>query len=659
MQFQRWRHGIAAVTAAVALVSAMPAAAAPAEAGYQVLVEPAYNRATIFGSGVLLGNNDPQAGQLYDGDGLLMWNAAGQISEADGAAGGLSPAASPDSSGAAYEYFADTDLLRVVNAEGKEGLMNREGRLVGGYVDAVKSGGYNYEGILLQQGDQQYVYQADGTLLGQYPASLPLTCRRESGYTIVWEGTDPAGKTPLAVFDPAGQERPELTAYVGFSGKPDGSLFVWDEEHMNLLGKDGEWLLPMETRNVHEITVDGWEYYLVTYGDDTFSIYREDGKVMTARETGVLYPQINWPADYLLLSVGDRFGAYHIARGLLFEPIYEAVEVVSDRYMVALKDGRRQLFDRNGRSLAELGELRFDTACDGQLAFAPASTERVYIDMQTGEWLELSEGARVSLLLERRHGLMTTLYLTSNGPPPNRKLTYGLMTDSGQVLLDTVYDTVLLPERAGQPVIIARDGRYDLWKDGRVLTADRAYTEITAFSGNAAIVKTAAGAGLVDGTGRELAAPGTFRYLQFLQPRLLIGEDASGYCLVDETGRVTARLPYERIGRRSLGDSRSQTVVPLPGSGTGEQEGVYSLLVWDENGKAGVIAVSVLAMAGDINGDGVVNTTDARLALQAAVEKIELSESQRQIADVSGDGTVDTTDARLLLQYAVGKLDHF
>ena len=62
---------------------------------------------------------------------------------------------------------------------------------------------------------------------------------------------------------------------------------------------------------------------------------------------------------------------------------------------------------------------------------------------------------------------------------------------------------------------------------------------------------------------------------------------------------------------------------------------------------------------GDIDGNGTVNTTDARLALQYAVEKITLNEAQLVVGDVDGDGVVNTTDARLILQYAVEKIDKF
>ena len=56
---------------------------------------------------------------------------------------------------------------------------------------------------------------------------------------------------------------------------------------------------------------------------------------------------------------------------------------------------------------------------------------------------------------------------------------------------------------------------------------------------------------------------------------------------------------------------------------------------------------------GDVDGNGKVNSTDARVVLQAAVGKVELTEKQKVTADVNGDGKVDSTDARVILQKAV------
>ena len=62
------------------------------------------------------------------------------------------------------------------------------------------------------------------------------------------------------------------------------------------------------------------------------------------------------------------------------------------------------------------------------------------------------------------------------------------------------------------------------------------------------------------------------------------------------------------------------------------------------------------AVTGDVNQDGKIDTTDARLVLQSIVGKADLSGDQVTLADVNGDNKVDTVDARLILQYIVGKI---
>lgn len=65
-------------------------------------------------------------------------------------------------------------------------------------------------------------------------------------------------------------------------------------------------------------------------------------------------------------------------------------------------------------------------------------------------------------------------------------------------------------------------------------------------------------------------------------------------------------------------------------------------------------------LLGDVNGDGEVNTTDARLVLQYAVEKITAEDLDLSVANVSkGDEDINTTDARLILQKAVEKIKVF
>ena len=65
--------------------------------------------------------------------------------------------------------------------------------------------------------------------------------------------------------------------------------------------------------------------------------------------------------------------------------------------------------------------------------------------------------------------------------------------------------------------------------------------------------------------------------------------------------------------------------------------------------------VTGLPKLGDVDGDGKVTTTDARLILQYTVGSISSNDIDMTVADLDGDGDVDTTDARLALQKAVEK----
>ncbi len=55
---------------------------------------------------------------------------------------------------------------------------------------------------------------------------------------------------------------------------------------------------------------------------------------------------------------------------------------------------------------------------------------------------------------------------------------------------------------------------------------------------------------------------------------------------------------------------------------------------------------------GDVNGDGRINSMDARLALRAAARVETLTGIQNQLADVNGDGKIKAADARLILRIA-------
>ncbi|MGI6263895.1 MAG: dockerin type I repeat-containing protein [Acutalibacteraceae bacterium] len=60
---------------------------------------------------------------------------------------------------------------------------------------------------------------------------------------------------------------------------------------------------------------------------------------------------------------------------------------------------------------------------------------------------------------------------------------------------------------------------------------------------------------------------------------------------------------------------------------------------------------------GDVNMDGDITAADALLALQAATEKVLLSDQQRRYADVDDDGSVTAADALMILQISTGKIN--
>ena len=59
------------------------------------------------------------------------------------------------------------------------------------------------------------------------------------------------------------------------------------------------------------------------------------------------------------------------------------------------------------------------------------------------------------------------------------------------------------------------------------------------------------------------------------------------------------------------------------------------------------------AEKGDVNGDKVITTADARMAMMEALKTGSLTAEQLPIADYNGDGEVTTTDARLMMLYAL------
>lgn len=60
------------------------------------------------------------------------------------------------------------------------------------------------------------------------------------------------------------------------------------------------------------------------------------------------------------------------------------------------------------------------------------------------------------------------------------------------------------------------------------------------------------------------------------------------------------------------------------------------------------------SIAGDVNGDGKVTSSDAREVLRASIKLDSLTEEQKKKADVNNDGKITTADAREILRESIG-----
>jgi hypothetical protein len=62
----------------------------------------------------------------------------------------------------------------------------------------------------------------------------------------------------------------------------------------------------------------------------------------------------------------------------------------------------------------------------------------------------------------------------------------------------------------------------------------------------------------------------------------------------------------------------------------------------------GIVTVSYLP--GDVNLDGVLDTTDVILVMRNVLEIVEFNDTQAALADFNGDGAIDATDALMMMR---------
>lgn len=95
------------------------------------------------------------------------------------------------------------------------------------------------------------------------------------------------------------------------------------------------------------------------------------------------------------------------------------------------------------------------------------------------------------------------------------------------------------------------------------------------------------------------------------------------------------------------------------------KEGTYYIFVSTTNEALKVVATFKYGprperVLGDVTGEGIINVSDALLALKIAVGSIESpTDAQNAAADVNLDGNVNVSDALLILKFAVGSITSF
>lgn len=62
---------------------------------------------------------------------------------------------------------------------------------------------------------------------------------------------------------------------------------------------------------------------------------------------------------------------------------------------------------------------------------------------------------------------------------------------------------------------------------------------------------------------------------------------------------------------------------------------------------------------GDVNGDGIIDISDAMLICQIYLGNVAPTDTQKKAAEVNGDGIIDISDAMMVCQYYLGNIAKF
>lgn len=145
---------------------------------------------------------------------------------------------------------------------------------------------------------------------------------------------------------------------------------------------------------------------------------------------------------------------------------------------------------------------------------------------------------------------------------------------------------------------------------------------------------------MTDKFGSDVEIPASVREMS---PDALIQYLLGTVLYPDETHSTTKKYVFTTSGTEATADS----VTTQPHETTAPQNG-------NETATTVPVSEKPAYLPGDVDFDGSVTATDARLTLRAGASLDVLSEAAAEAADVNGDGRVTAKDARSILRYAAG-----
>ena len=167
------------------------------------------------------------------------------------------------------------------------------------------------------------------------------------------------------------------------------------------------------------------------------------------------------------------------------------------------------------------------------------------------------------------------------------------------------------------------------------------------------VIKQTEGKVFINGIDTRQAPVAAKRCIGFLPQKPPLYGDLT----VEEYLQHSGRLRW--ISKKDLGKAVDEVYVP---TGSDQNYCIASPIAsddgavyyWNDSGALFAVKKSEPAAPGDIDADGEITTSDARLLLRMAVHLDKMPQQILSLGDINKDGAITTADARLLLRQAIG-----